>query len=83
MRRLLALLLFFASAAQAAPVLNPLFSDHGVLQRGRPIAVWGTASPRRAGQRLAWIGDRDRDRRSRRRMARHLAGDGRRAALMS
>jgi len=45
MRRLLAFLLFFASAAQAAPALNPLFSDHGVLQRGRPIAVWGTASP--------------------------------------
>ncbi|HEX8239942.1 MAG TPA: sialate O-acetylesterase [Allosphingosinicella sp.] len=33
------------TAAQAAPVLHPLFSDHAVLQRGRPIAVWGTAKP--------------------------------------
>lgn len=33
------------TAAQAAPVLHPLFSDHAVLQRGRPIAVWGTAEP--------------------------------------
>jgi hypothetical protein len=38
MRWILAPLLFLASAAQAAPVLNSLFSDHGVLQRGRPIA---------------------------------------------
>ena len=45
MRWMLAPLLFLASAAQAAPVLNPLFSDHGVLQRDHPIAVWGTASP--------------------------------------
>ena len=39
------LLLFTASAAEAEPALNPLFSDHAVLQRGRPIAVWGTAAP--------------------------------------
>ena len=45
MRWLLASLLFAASAAQATPALNPLFSDHGVLQRGRPIAIWGTAGP--------------------------------------
>jgi sialate O-acetylesterase len=45
MRRLAAFLLFLASGAQAAPALNPIFSDHGVLQRGRPISVWGTASP--------------------------------------
>lgn len=40
-----------ASAAllEAAPALNPLFSDHAVLQRDRPIAVWGTAAP---GERL-------------------------------
>jgi sialate O-acetylesterase len=36
---------FTASAASAAPVLHPLFSDHAVLQRGRPIAIWGTADP--------------------------------------
>ena len=45
MRWLAAALFFAASAAGAAPVLNPIFSDHGVLQRGRPISVWGTASP--------------------------------------
>jgi sialate O-acetylesterase len=45
MRLLLAPLLFLASAAQAAPALNPIFSDHGVLQRGRPIAIWGSAAP--------------------------------------
>ncbi|HEX8064226.1 MAG TPA: sialate O-acetylesterase [Allosphingosinicella sp.] len=38
-----------AASAQAAPALHPLFSDHAVLQRGRPIAVWGTATP---GERL-------------------------------
>jgi len=45
MRWVLMPLLLAASAAQAAPVLNPIFSDHGVLQRGRPIAIWGTAGP--------------------------------------
>lgn len=40
------LLLGTCSAAQAAPKLDILFSDHGVLQRGRPISVWGTADPR-------------------------------------
>ncbi|WP_284734637.1 sialate O-acetylesterase [Sphingosinicella terrae] len=29
--------------------LDPLFSDHAVLQRGRPIPVWGTADP---GERI-------------------------------
>src|SRR5215218_7127321 len=38
------------TAAQAAPTLHPLFSDHAVLQRGRPIAIWGTADP---GERVA------------------------------
>jgi len=33
------------TAAAAAPTLHPLFSDHAVLQRGRPIAVWGRADP--------------------------------------
>jgi sialate O-acetylesterase len=32
-----------ATSGSAAPVLHPLFSDHAVLQRGGPIAVWGTA----------------------------------------
>jgi sialate O-acetylesterase len=35
-----------ATPAAAAPKLNTLFSDHAVLQRGRPIAIWGTADPR-------------------------------------
>ncbi|HTU11364.1 MAG TPA: sialate O-acetylesterase [Allosphingosinicella sp.] len=39
------LLLGSASAAMAEPRVNPLFSDHAVLQRGRPIPVWGTAEP--------------------------------------
>jgi len=34
-----------AGAAEAAPVLHPLFSDHAVLQRERPIRVWGKAHP--------------------------------------
>ena len=33
------------AAGAAAPALNPVFSDHAVLQRGKPIAVWGTADP--------------------------------------
>lgn len=33
------------TGAHAAPSLHPLFSDHAVLQRGRPIAIWGTARP--------------------------------------
>jgi sialate O-acetylesterase len=46
MRRLaLVLLLGTGSTAQAVPQLDSLFSDHSVLQRGRPIAVWGTADP--------------------------------------
>jgi sialate O-acetylesterase len=40
-----ALLLFTASGAGAEPALNPLFSDHAVLQRGRPIPIWGRAAP--------------------------------------
>ena len=36
-------------AQTAAPLLHPMFQDHGVLQRDRPIAVWGDAQP---GERL-------------------------------
>ena len=46
MRRLaFVFLLGTCSTAEAAPQLASLFSDHAVLQRGRPISVWGTASP--------------------------------------
>lgn len=31
--------------AQDRPLLHPLFSDHAVLQRDRPITVWGWAAP--------------------------------------
>lgn len=34
-----------ATAAQAAPLLAPVFTDHAVLQRGQPIRVWGAARP--------------------------------------
>ena len=33
------------TAAQAAPILAPVFTDHAVLQRGQPIRVWGAARP--------------------------------------
>ncbi|HWT13514.1 MAG TPA: sialate O-acetylesterase [Allosphingosinicella sp.] len=46
MKRAAALAALVMSAQVAAqPTLDPLFSDHAVLQRGRPIAVWGTAAP--------------------------------------
>jgi sialate O-acetylesterase len=48
MTRYLSLLLVSAlvpAAAVAAPTLDPLFSDHAVLQRGKPIAIWGKADP--------------------------------------
>jgi sialate O-acetylesterase len=37
---------FWALAAQAqtASMLHPLFQDHAVLQRDKPIAVWGSAA---------------------------------------
>jgi sialate O-acetylesterase len=40
-------LLTFACAAQAAEasLLGPLFTEHAVLQRDKPISVWGTAAP--------------------------------------
>ena len=34
-----------ASAQDAPPLLHPMFQDHAVLQRDRPIAVWGDAAP--------------------------------------
>lgn len=34
-----------ASASDALPLLHPLFSDHAVLQRDRPVPVWGWADP--------------------------------------
>jgi sialate O-acetylesterase len=43
----IALLAFavLAPAAGAAPQLAPLFRDHAVLQREKPVPVWGTAVP--------------------------------------
>ena len=35
-----------AVPAEAAPLLNSVFQDHAVLQRGQPIPLWGTATPR-------------------------------------
>ena len=46
MRRFLIVVLFMAassSPAWADVKLHPLFTDRGVLQRGSPIPVWGTA----------------------------------------
>lgn len=34
-----------AAHAATAPLLSPLFGNHAVLQRGRPIRVWGRARP--------------------------------------
>ena len=38
-------MLSLASSANATVTVNGLFSDHTVLQRGRPCPVWGVASP--------------------------------------
>src|SRR6185436_15950399 len=59
-RLLVALILAgLASPAVAAPQLAKLFSDHAVLQRGRPIAIWGRADP---GERLTvTLGETSRD----------------------
>lgn len=38
-----------AQAPATQPLLHPMFQDHGVLQRDRPIAVWGDAP---AGERI-------------------------------
>jgi len=34
-----------ATAADLAPLLDPMFQDHAVLQRERPIPLWGLAKP--------------------------------------
>src|SRR4051794_20916176 len=34
-----------APAARADVVVNPIFTDHAVLQRDRPITIWGTSDP--------------------------------------
>jgi sialate O-acetylesterase len=34
-----------AAAAAPAPLLGPLFTDHAVLQRDRPLSLWGEAAP--------------------------------------
>jgi sialate O-acetylesterase len=44
-RAALAAALSLGSPAAAAPSLHPLFADHAVLQRGRPILVRGKAEP--------------------------------------
>jgi sialate O-acetylesterase len=41
--------LLLASAASAAPTLDPMFADHAVIQRDSPIQLRGTATP---GERL-------------------------------
>ncbi len=46
-RSLVCVVLFFAAASgmawgQSSLALGPLFQDHAVLQRDKPIAVWGT-----------------------------------------
>jgi sialate O-acetylesterase len=42
---LILLPLLLPPALTAEVKLSPLFSDHGVLQRDRPIPIWGTATP--------------------------------------
>ncbi len=52
-----------ACALQAAVTPSPLFQDHAVLQRDKPIPVWGTANPGEkvhvafAGQAAATVAD--------------------------
>ena len=42
---LLGLCACLAAAAEDAPFLHPLFSDHAVLQRGKTLPVWGWSTP--------------------------------------
>jgi len=52
-----------AAQAPRAPLLDPLFRDHAVLQRDRPVAIRGSAAPgqtvtvRLAGGRVAATAD--------------------------
>ena len=41
----LGLTAFLVSQVQADVVPNPMFTDHAVLQRDKPIPVWGTSDP--------------------------------------
>jgi sialate O-acetylesterase len=41
----LILLAVLASAASAAPTIDPQYRDHAVIQRGKPILLSGTAAP--------------------------------------
>ena len=46
--RVFAAIVLFAAlpaAAQTPPILHALFQDHAVLQRDRPISLWGRAAP--------------------------------------
>jgi sialate O-acetylesterase len=43
-------LLFFAASAMADVMPALLFTDHAVLQRGKPVPVWGTAA---AGEKVS------------------------------
>ena len=45
MKFLLLVLPLLAASAIAKPVPAGLFADHAILQRGRPVPVWGTADP--------------------------------------
>ncbi len=49
MKRLAVLLALLAATARAEPRLAAFFGDHMVLQRDRPLRVWGSGSP---GERL-------------------------------
>jgi sialate O-acetylesterase len=42
---LVAGLLLLSGGAQAEPTPSPLFGDHAVLQRNKPVPVWGRAEP--------------------------------------
>lgn len=44
-RALLTFISLFASCAAAAPVIDPQFGSHAVLQRSKPITISGTAAP--------------------------------------
>ena len=37
--------LLTASPAAAQPLLHPMFADHAVLQRDRPVHIYGAARP--------------------------------------
>ncbi len=50
------LIAFGSPALAQAPLLNSIFQDHAVLQRDRPIPLWGTADPN-ADVTLSLAGD--------------------------